>query len=177
MQLPRMPQLPKSVSNLYNKLTSHQMTETLQLKAFGLAKIPLLFLVGPKVLELNHDRCAIKIPLNRLTRNHLGSMYFGALAIGADCAAGMLGMKYIRDSEREISLIFKDFQADFLKRAHEDVIFSCDEGPAIRELVEAALTKGERVHAPIHITAWSSAQPNDEPIAKFVLTMSLKVKG
>ncbi len=170
-------QLPKSVKNLYKKLTSNEMSETLQLRAFGLAKIPLLFLVGPKVLELNHERCAIKIPLNRLTKNHLGSMYFGVLAIGADCAAGMLGLKFIRDSEREVSLIFKDFQAEFLKRAHDDVIFSCDEGRAIGELVEAALSKGERVHAPIHITAWSATEPKEEPIAKFILTMSLKAKA
>lgn len=169
----------QSFMGLYKKLTSKELANTVQLRAFGLAKIPLLFLVGPSVLEINHDRCAIKIGLNRLTKNHLGSMYFGVLAIGADCAAGLLAMKYIKESEREVSLIFQDFQAEFLKRAHEDVIFSCDEGKAVRELVEAALTKGERVSAPIHVTAWPAraGSGSGEPLAKFVLTMSLKAKG
>jgi hypothetical protein len=53
--------------------------QTLSVRALGWWKIPLIALVRPQVVEMGDDRCVIRIPLRRRTRNHLGSMYFGAL--------------------------------------------------------------------------------------------------
>ena len=61
-------------------------------------------------------------------------MYFGVLSVGADITGGFLAMKYIRASKSKISLIFKDFHADFLKRAEGDVHFLCSEGAMGLEL-------------------------------------------
>ena len=70
--------------------------DTLALRAFGLIKIPLLFFVSPTIVKLNEKECEVKIPLNWVTKNHLNSMYFGVLAMGADCGGGLLGMEAIR---------------------------------------------------------------------------------
>jgi len=59
--------------------------ETALLRLFTL-RIPLLLFVGPRVLELDEEGCAIEIPLGLRTRNHLGSMYLGVLCAGADVA-------------------------------------------------------------------------------------------
>jgi acyl-coenzyme A thioesterase PaaI-like protein len=150
--------------------------ETFYLRLFGLTKIPLLFMTAPSVLQLNDERCAVQIPLNKLTKNHLGSMYFGVLSMGADCAGGMLAMHHIRKSGENVSLVFKDFHADFLKRPEEAVIFTCDDGPAIANLVKSVIDSGERQHLPLNISAWAASRPNGEPVAKFVLTLSLKKK-
>ena len=168
-------QWTKSIENLLDRVPLGKARETVLLRLFGLAKIPLLFLVSPKVLEVSEERCSIKIPLNRLTKNHLGSMYFGVLAIGADCAAGLIGMNFIRASGRKVALIFKDFHADFIRRAEDDVIFTCDQGPAISDLVARAVASGERVNLPVNIVACAAS--DGEPVAKFILTMSLKVKN
>ena len=58
-------------------------------------------------------------------------MYFGVLSVGADVTGGFLAMKYIKSSKSRMSLIFKDFHADFLKRAEGHVHFKCDDGMAI----------------------------------------------
>jgi len=50
----------------------------------------LLYFTKPSVLEVNERRCEVRIPLNWRTRNHLQSMYFGALCIGADVAGGLI---------------------------------------------------------------------------------------
>ncbi len=167
----------KTLFNTFEKVAPQNIRETFYLRMFGLTKIPLLFLVSPKVLQLNDSRCAVQIPLSKLTKNHLGSMYFGVLAMGADCAGGMLGMHHIRKSGEKISLVFKDFHADFLKRPEEAVIFTCDDGPAIKNLVDSVVKTGERQHLPLSISAWSASRPNEEPVAKFTLTLSLKRKG
>src|SRR5690349_16764349 len=93
------------------------------LRLFAIPRIPMLAWCWPKVIELNESRCIVQIPLNFRTKNHLGSMYFAVLAAGADCAGGLSAMMKIRKSGQKVSLIFADFKAEFLKRAHGDVQF------------------------------------------------------
>lgn len=166
----------KTLFKTFESVAPENMRETFYLRMFGLTKIPLLFLTSPKVLQLNDSRCAVQIPLNRLTKNHLGSMYFGVLSMGADCAGGMLGMHHIRKSGKKINLVFKDFRAEFLRRPEEAVIFTCDDGPAIKDLVASVIQTGERQTLPLNISAWLASTPNTNPIAKFTLSLSLKLK-
>lgn len=44
-------------------------------------------------------------------------------------------MHLIKQHPQRISLVFKDFQAAFFKRAEGDVHFTCEQGKAIAELV------------------------------------------
>jgi len=104
-----------------SKLITKKTRETLALRLFGLTKIPLLLYVGVSVAELASERMVVRIPLRRRTKNHLGSMYFGALYIGADCAPGAFAMYLIRQQPARIAMVFKDFQAEFLKRTEGDV--------------------------------------------------------
>ena len=50
----------------------------------GLFKIRMIGFIRARLVEYNDEKTVIKIPLNRRTRNHLGSIYVGALATGAD---------------------------------------------------------------------------------------------
>ncbi len=97
--------------NWLYKLFKETTRETFSLRWIGLTRIPLLFYVGVSVAEISPERMVVRIPLRRRTKNHLGSMYFGALCIGADCAPGAFAMYLIRQQPAHISLVFKDFQA------------------------------------------------------------------
>ena len=159
--------------NWLYKLFKETTRETFSLRWFGLTKIPLLFYVGVSVAEISPERMVVRIPLRRRTRNHLGSMYFGALCIGADCAPGAFAMYLIRQQPARISMVFKDFQAEFLKRAEGDVYFTCDQGKEIAELVAQAAASGERVERQVEVIA-TAPSLSDEPVARFKLTLSLK---
>lgn len=100
-------------------------------------------------------------------------MYFAALAVGADCAVGLLAVQLIARQDNNISFIFKDFNAEFHRRATADVCFSCDQGEAIAELVEKVSASGQRLELPLTATATVPAEC-DEPVASFRLTLSLK---
>ena len=143
---------------------------------FGLIRIPLIFYCRPKVMSISDTRLEVKIKFNRRTKNHLNSMYFGVLSVGADVTGGFLAMKFIQASKSKIALIFKDFHAEFLKRAEGDVHFFCEDGAAIQDLVEAAEKTGERQHLPLHITA-AVPSISPDPVAKFILTLSIKKKS
>ncbi len=149
---------------------------TAMLRGFGLMNIPLLFSVRPTVEELSEERAAIRIPLNRWTRNHLRSMYFGALAMGADCAGGLLAVHHIKSRKaKHIQLSFKDFHADFLRRPEGDVLFVCEEGAKIGEFVDAVIASGERKNLVVKAYA-VLANNRSERVADFQLTLSLKRK-
>ena len=142
---------------------------------FGLLKIPLIFFCRPKIIKITDTSLEVRIKLIRRTKNHLDSMYFGVLAVGADLTSGFLAMNLIRRSKYKISLIFKDFHADFLKRAEGDVHFVCKDGLKIQELVKNTEETGDRQNLPVNVIAFVPSI-SDEPVAKFILTLSLKKK-
>lgn len=152
------------------------LKETALIHVFGLMKIPLLVFIGPRVLRLDDEGCEVMVPLRYRTKNHLGSMYFGALSIGADLAGGLNATFGIRKSHPKVSLVFKDFQAEFLKRPDGDVVFTCREGRAISAALAQADASGERVTIPVAIVATVPSKYGDEPVAKFKLGLSMKRK-
>ncbi|HTY43420.1 MAG TPA: DUF4442 domain-containing protein [Thermoanaerobaculia bacterium] len=150
------------------------MSETWRLLLWTFRRVPLLFFLRPTVVEASARRTVIRIPLSRRSRNHLGSMYFGALCAGADLAAGLSAMREIERSGRRVSLVFQDLRAQFLKRAEADVLFACEEGEAIAALVRRTNESGEREAMPVRVVATVPDRFGSEPVAEFVLTLSLK---
>lgn len=138
----------------------------------GLFKIPLLFYVSPEIIEISPDSCIIKIKLRRRTKNHLNSMYFGAMAVGADVAVGLHAFYLSELKKAKISLAFKSFNAEFLKRAESDVNFICEEGNKIIKMIEESKIEGKRVNEMIDVQAINSS---NEMVAKFTMELSLKV--
>lgn len=144
----------------------------MKIRAWALAKVPMIHYARPKVVESSADEVRIVIPLRRRTKNHWNSMYFGALAVGADLAAGLLAMNCIEKSGGKVSLVFKDFQAEFLKRPEGAVEFRCLEGQAVQEAVREAIASGERVTIPVGVEAWVG-----EKVAQMSLGLSLKIRA
>jgi hypothetical protein len=158
---------------LVKRVFPDALVSTWYLRYYGLTKIPLLFFVRPSVVEKSDERVVIKIPLGRRTRNHRGSMYFAALAIGADCCVGLLAVTMINKQQENISFIFRNFHADFYRRANADVYFSCNQGREIAGLVDQAANQDERIELPLDAIATVPSE-SDQPVARFCLTLSLK---
>ena len=154
---------------ILNKLTKF----TAIIRLFGLTKVAMIYYCRPKVIQSTDELLEIKIPLNRKTRNHLNSMYFGALSIGADITGGFLAMPHIRESKRNINLVFKDFNAKFLRRAESDVHFICTDGLAVKELVQQSIKTKKRQNYTLKIIA-KTPKISDDIIATFDLTLSIK---
>ncbi|NRA66365.1 MAG: DUF4442 domain-containing protein [Pseudobacteriovorax sp.] len=146
---------------------------TLFLRSFGWFKIPLLSYVRPTVEYLDHEKIDIRIPLRRRSKNHLGSMYFGAIMVGVDCAAGFYAAKLIYLKGYSIDFVFKGTKAEFLRRPTGDVVFSCDQGIAINELLETAYETFERQELEMVVTC-RCPDISDEVVAKASLILSVK---
>lgn len=150
--------------------------QTLGVRLWALKNVFLLWLASPTVVEVSDQRCVVRIPLNWKTKNHLGSMYFGALCIGADVSGGLIAFHLMQQRKARLSFVFKDIRGSFLKRPEADVVFTCEDGAAITETVQRAIDSGERQETTVQIVARCPDKLGDEPVATFELTLSLKKK-
>ena len=146
------------------------------MRAWSLVKIPILFMVSPSIVSVDRTRCEVKIPLNTLTKNHVGSMYFGVLAMGADLAGGVFVLDAIARSKKNVGFIFKDFSANFLQRPMSDVHFICEEGDKVEKVVKECIRTKKRANQTVKIYATAPKKSGDQHVAEFTLTISVKLK-
>ena len=147
---------------------------TMFIRYFGWSKVPMIFYCRPSVIDISSNSVTVKIPLIRRNKNHVGSMYLGALSVGADITSAMLSLSIIKKSKRKIIHIFKDFHADYLKRAEGDVHFVCNQGLKIKSMIEKTISQKSRVNEKIDVFAYVPSKLGEEIVAKFSLTLSIK---
>jgi hypothetical protein len=146
---------------------------TALINLYSLYAIPLLAFVSPRVIELTDKRSVVRVRLGMKTRNHLKVMYFGALAVGAELSVALKAITAIQESGKKIDFIFKDFSAEFLKRADGHVHFVCDEADKVAALIKKAETSPERLTQTFKGHALVPSK-GDEPVMKYKLTLSVR---
>ena len=142
---------------------------------FGHFKVAMIGYLKPHLIKLTDDEIVIRLPLNRRSRNHLNSMYFGALAVGADLAGGMHGFYHADRAKCIVSLAFKSFQAQFLCRPESDVYFVCTDGLIVKQMIEESKISRKRINKPINIKAYTDYLTQPKEVADFILELSVKV--
>lgn len=139
----------------------------------GCFKIPMIGYVSPKLMQIDDESVRVKIKLRRRTKNHLNSMYFGVLAVGADIAGGIHAFYFAELADEKVSFAFKGIKADFIKRAESSVFFESNEGNLVKKAIEESKTSGERINQPIHVKAFDE---KNEIVATFEMIVSVKCK-
>src|SRR3989338_5587502 len=95
--------------------TWEKIFHTVNLRLWSLVKVPMLYHVCPTVEALDDTHTIVSLPLRRRTKNHLNSMYIGALVCGADLASGLIAFHLMRKQKKKFSIVFKDLKANFFK--------------------------------------------------------------
>lgn len=152
-----------------------KLFETLRVRLFTLLKVPLVAWLRPVVEELTPERCVLRLPLNRRSRNHVGSMYVGALCTGAEVCMAVLLFQRIFNEKLPLVMVARTLDARFLRRAMGDVYFTCEGGAVIESVVQKAMETGERQEAEVTIVAHVPSDGPD-PVARFRTVLSAKRK-
>jgi acyl-coenzyme A thioesterase PaaI-like protein len=139
---------------------------------FGWVKIPMIAFCRPKIVTWNEDTVVIRIRKSRRTKNHLKSIYFGALMVGADLAAGLHAFAFTVSEKKKISLAFKSCNAQFIKRPDTDVFFEAKAGAIVRNMIAESESKKERINAVIPV---SIKDVHGEEVARVDMELSLRV--
>ncbi|PCI94917.1 MAG: hypothetical protein COB15_12750 [Flavobacteriales bacterium] len=144
-----------------------------QLFLLGRFKIPMLGYTAPKLIELNNNKAKVKIKLKRRTKNHLNSMYFGALAVGADVAGGIHAFYFANMHNKKVSFAFKGMSCEFIKRAESDCTFISEDGKKVEAAILKSIATGDRVNETTKVEVYNA---ENELVATFEMIVSVKCK-
>lgn len=142
-------------------------------RLYLLKKLPLAYIAGIRVQELNNQKSITTVKYGWLTQNPFRSMYFACLSMAAEMATGLLALNCIYDSKPPISMLIIKNQAVYLKKAVGNITFTCSDGNLLSNGIKEAKISGEGIT--IDATAIGKDQEGDI-VAEFVFTWSLKVK-
>lgn len=153
--------------------TLQKWKATALLRLYTFTKIPLIWWVRPSIIDMG-QKSVIEIKLGRRTQNHLGSMYFGALCMGGELVVAFKSVQTMTEKKVKVDFVFKDFKANFYKRADGDVHFICTEGDRVEALLQRALESTERVEDRFTSYAVVPCHSPTDKVAEFELTLSMK---
>jgi hypothetical protein len=151
----------------------NQLIKPALLRAYFLAKMPLASFAGLKVKVLDGDRCEATVPYGWITQNPFGSMYFAALAMGAELSCAGLALMAARGAAEPVSVLPIGISGTFEKKATALTTFTCTDGKKLFETVNRALETGEGVTVE---TSTVGTMPDGKIVARFNFTWSYKKK-
>ena len=147
------------------------------LKLFAWRYIPLIGFCSPKIIRMDDKTVEVTMPHKWRTKNHLGSIYFGALAIGADLAGAFLVFTKAKARGVNANFAFKDVEGKFLKRPESTVHFISHDGDVIDQMLDESIASGERINRPVSVIVTCPEKNGDDVMASFTLTLSIKAKA
>jgi uncharacterized protein YbdZ (MbtH family) len=138
-----------------------------------LKKVPAAWFSGVRMLEANSEKCVASIPFKWLSQNPFRSMYFASMSMAAELTTGLLAMSYIWKNETGVSMLITGMNGSFYKKATGKVFFTCQDGLAMKQAIEKAISSGE----PQQVTSLSTGRNREnEIVAEFYFTWSFKLR-
>jgi len=94
--------------------------------------------------------------------------------MASELATGILVMKQIAESGKNISMLVTKQQGSFTKKATGRINFTCKDGKLIQDTIDKAIATGEG--QTIIMTA-EGIDEHGEPVSKFEYEWSIKMKN
>ena len=144
-----------------------------QLHLFLFLKIPISWIAGVRLKEMNDEICITKVKFGWLNQNPFNSMFWAVQGMAAEFSTGFLCAEKIRKSGKKISMLVVHNQAEFTKKAVGRVTFSCLQGKELDAVLQKAIETGEGQT----LTMFSEGkEQKGDLVSKFAFTWSFKVK-
>ncbi len=144
-----------------------------RLNLFFIKHMPMGLLNGLRIVELDEEHARVSVPYNYLTKNPFQSLYFAVQSMAAELSSGAMAIAEVKASPRPVSMLVFDMQANFTKKAQSKVIFTCNDGKAIRSAIEETLKTGEG--KTVSITSIGTDEAGDQ-VSEFHFTWTFKAK-
>jgi hypothetical protein len=150
------------------------ITNPIKYKLFLFNKLPMAFLAGLKLQQLQEDAAVVSVRFKWLNQNPFRSMYFAVLAMAAELSTGILAVAFTYKSQPSVSMLVVKCEGEFYKKAVGNIVFTCNDGLAVQAAIAQTISTKEGVT----ITTTSIGKnEQDEVVAKFNFTWSFKSKA
>jgi Domain of unknown function (DUF4442) len=137
-----------------------------------LKRLPSVIFWGIRITCIDEKVCKVRIPFSWRTQNPFKSIYFAALAGAAELSTGAL-CQMLLAGRLQHSMLVTGFRAEYFKKANTDIVFSCDQGLELADLLDTLKDTGDTAQFDMISTGRNS---KDEVVAKAYITWSFKRK-
>ncbi len=157
-------------TNKFQKLVNNNFLFRLYL----LKSLPMAFIAGIKVKNLNKKTCITTIKFKWLTQNPFRSMYFACQAMAAEMSTALLVLNETYKSNPAVSMLIVKNESLFHKKAVGKITFTCNDGNHISEIINKTKQTAEGVTIDLKSIGIDEA---GDTVAEFIFTWSLKAKS
>lgn len=149
------------------------ITNPFKYKLFMLTKLPMGFLSGLKIVELNDQNASVAVRFKWLNQNPFRSIYFAVLSMAAELSTGILAFGNIYNRKPSVSMLVSKVEGEFLKKATGKIMFTCNDGLIINNAIEETIKTGEGI---VVVCTSTGINEQGEVVASFKFTWSFKAK-
>jgi|TARA_B110001454_G_scaffold183459_1_gene178636 hypothetical protein len=143
-------------------------------KLFTIAKLPLGFIAGLKVLDLDENQCSTSVGYKYLNKNPFQSTYFAVLNMAAELSTGILALLATKGRDPSVAVIIVSMKSDFQKKATDTITFTCSDGEKLFRAVDKAIETKEPQTATV---ATVGKNKNGEIVSTCKFTWSFKERS
>ena len=143
-------------------------------RLFLLSKLPSAFFSGVRVVDVDENKCLVKVPYKWFSQNPFKSTYFACLSMAAEMSTGVLALAHIYKRQPAVSMLVLKVEGNFTKKATGITVFTCEDGKTIKQTIEDAIISNEGKTIIAKSVGRNAA---NEIIAEFSVTWSFKVKS
>ncbi len=151
-----------------------QILHPLKFKLFMFQRLPSALFAGLKIKTFDEHQAVISVKYKWFNQNPFRSMYFAVQSMAAEMSTGLLASAQVYQRNPAVSMLVIGLEAKFLKKATDTVFFSCEDGDAIKDTIEASVASGEGKTIICKSTGKNLA---GEIVSEFWITWSFKVKS
>lgn len=149
------------------------MLTTSKINLFLFFKLPSAYFCGVRTKYIDNQKCATTVKHRWINQNPFNSMYFAVQAMAAELATGALVMSYIKESNKNISMLVANSTSNFSKKATGRITFLCKDGFIVQNAINQAIKTAEGQ------TVWlQSIGTNEkgEQVSEFNFEWTVKIK-
>ena len=144
-----------------------------KLNTYTMFKLPAAYWCGVRTKHIDNEKCIVGVKYKWINQNPFKSMFWAVQGMAAEVSTGALMISKIQESGKRVSMLVTSNNATFTKKATGKIRFTCNDGKAIDDVLNKAITTGEGQ------TIWmQSIGTNEEGIevSTFNFEWSVKVK-
>lgn len=153
------------------KFVQRLLNNPVLFKIVMLLQVPLNFMVGMTLRELNEESCKVSVPFRWLNKNPFKSTFWAVLGMAAELSTGALVKMYTYKLNPSVAIIVGDCSGEFVAKAKNLTTFVCNDGKLIAETIKKAIKTGEPQEVLCKSVGYSKA---GEEVARFTFTWKMK---
>lgn len=158
------------LSTLQQKLVK-RITNGFLFSFYLLFNLPIGWIAGLRIREINEKRCITSVPFKWLNKNPFKSTYFAVQSMAAELSTATACLLAVQGRKPSVAFIIVDLKANFTKKATGRVYFTCEETAKAFAAVEQCIASEEATLA----TFKTIGKMKDETVvAEFEFTWSFK---